>query len=68
MKTVSWYLHSFQILIDELFLITPDRVYHHVSVGKALNDYGHLRVATAVLSAGTVILILSADKESEVML
>lgn len=66
MKTVSWYLHSFQMLIDDLIIITSDREYHELTFGKALDRYGHLRVATAVLSAGTVILILSADKESEV--
>lgn len=65
MKTVSWYIHSFQMMIDNLVIITPDREYHHMSVGKALNDYGHLKVFTSVISFGSVILIL--DVESEVV-
>lgn len=59
MKTVSWYLHSFQMMIDDLVIITPDRIHHHVSFGKALDVYGHMRVYTAVISSGNVILILT---------
>lgn len=59
MKTVSWYLHSFQMMIDDLVVITPDRVQHELSFGRALNKYGHIRVSTAVISSGNVILILS---------
>lgn len=58
MKTVSWYLHSFQMMADKLVIITPDRVQHDLSFGKALNEYGHLRVSAAVVSCGTVTLIL----------
>lgn len=59
MKTVSWYLHSFQMMMDELIIITPDRVFHHMSFGKALDLYGHMRVFTAVVFSGTVFLILN---------
>lgn len=67
MKTVSWYLHSFQMVIDDLIIITPDREYQHISFGRALNQYGDLRVSTAVISAGLVTLILSAGNGSEVI-
>lgn len=59
MKTVSWYLHSFQMVVDSLVVITPDRVRHPLSLGRALGEYGHFRVSSAVISAGDVTLILS---------
>lgn len=62
MKTVSWYLHSFQVMIDDLVVITPDRQHHVLSFGRALNEYGHLRVSTAVISSGNVTLILDCAK------
>lgn len=59
MKTVSWYLHSFQMIMDNLIIVTPEREYHHLSFGKALDEYGDMRVYTAVVSSGNVILILN---------
>lgn len=58
MKTVSWYLHSCQMLIDRLVVVTPDREQHELSFGKALNEYGHLRVSSVVISDGTFTIIL----------
>ena len=59
MKTVSWYLHSLQMMIDDLVIVTPDREFRHLSFGKALDEYGHMRVYTSVISSGNVILILN---------
>ncbi|MCM1342678.1 MAG: hypothetical protein NC305_03970 [Lachnospiraceae bacterium] len=59
MKTVSWYLHSFQMVMDDLVIITPDRECRRLSFGRALDLYGHMRVSTAVVSSGHVFLILA---------
>lgn len=57
-KTVSWYIHSFNLYILSLVIITPDRDYISCSSGRALADYGHCRVHSAVLTESTAQLLL----------
>ena len=57
-KTVSWYIHSYYLYVLSLVIITPDRQYIKCSSGRALTDYGHCRVHSAVLTESTAQILL----------
>ena len=57
-KTVSWYIHTYNLYILSLVIITPNRDYISCSSGRALVDYGHYRVYSAVLTESTAQILL----------
>ena len=57
-KTVSWYIHSFNLYILSLVIITPNRDYISCSPGRGLLEYGHCRVQSVVLTESTAQLLL----------
>ena len=58
-KTVSWYIHSFQLYFPNIRLHTYDRQVLKCTAGQALLNYGHYRVRYAFLSNKTAELILA---------
>lgn len=60
-KTVSWYIHSFQLYFPYIKILTPDRQAISCTTGNALLDYGHCYVQCAVLTESYAELVLSPN-------
>ena len=57
-KTVSWYIHSFQLRFPLVTLHTSDRQVISCTAGYALLHYGHYYVDYAVLSESYAEFVL----------
>ena len=61
-KTVSWYIHTFNLYILSLVIITPDRQNIYCSPGRGLLEYGHFRVLSVVLIESTAYFLLRPEE------
>lgn len=58
-KTVSWYIHSFQLLFPLVTIYTSDRKVISCTAGHAILHYGHYYVAYAIVSESYAEFVLA---------
>lgn len=61
LRTVSWYIHSYQLYYPVINIITLDRECISCSVGTAIQFYGHCRVQSVLLTETCADIILASN-------